>query len=101
MYDVKIDCYGIVVTHTGDGGGSITSELHEEEPERKQGHSEEELSKIWNEFLDETKKVELYNAAMDALESMILAHSLAGIDVTTPAYMEGIETAVEACANNT
>jgi len=39
-------------------------------------------------------------AAGDALESMILAHAIAGIDVTSPAYCEGIETAVEAIANN-
>ena len=42
---------------------------------------------------------EKFNAAMDALEAMILAHFCAGIDVSCPAYLEGIETAVQACGN--
>jgi len=37
---------------------------------------------------------------MDAIESMILAHHCAGIDVSDPAYVAGIVTAVEACWNN-
>ena len=41
-----------------------------------------------------------YNGAIDGIESMILAHACAGIDVTTPDYLEGIETAVEAVGNN-
>jgi len=42
----------------------------------------------------------IYNAAMDAIESIILAHVCAGVDVLDPGYIEGIETAVEACGNN-
>ena len=38
-------------------------------------------------------------AAMDAIESLILAHACAGVDVKNPAYIEGIETAVEACSS--
>jgi hypothetical protein len=41
-----------------------------------------------------------YNHMMDALESLILAHACAGVDVTTPEYIEGIKTAIESCANN-
>ena len=41
-----------------------------------------------------------YNVAMETLESMILAHAVAGINVESPAYIEGINTAVEACANH-
>ena len=41
-----------------------------------------------------------YNAALDGLESLILAHACAGVDVESPAYVEGIETAVEAIANH-
>jgi len=43
---------------------------------------------------------EQLNAAMDAVESMVLAHACAGIDVTDVRYVEGIRTCVEACANN-
>jgi len=37
---------------------------------------------------------------MDAVESMVLGHACAGIDVTDPRYVEGIRTCVESCANN-
>ena len=41
-----------------------------------------------------------YNVATDAIESLVLAHACAGIDVSSPDYLEGLETALEACANN-
>ena len=107
---IILDCYGIVVTLTDEelhaltptryNGGSITSDLHEEEPERKDAHSDEELNKLWNEFNDEMRKIDLYNNAMNGIESMILGHACAGIDITTPAYKEGIESAVQGCANS-
>jgi hypothetical protein len=40
-----------------------------------------------------------YNAAIDGLESLILAQACAGVDIETPAYLEGVETAVEAIVN--
>ncbi|EPW5429255.1 hypothetical protein ACYVOU_002418 [Vibrio cholerae] len=39
---------------------------------------------------------DLFNAAVDGLESLILAHFMMGIDVSNPAYLEGIETAYAA-----
>lgn len=68
------------------GGGSIESSLHE--AVEQEGDDEEQA------------QVAVYNLQMDAIESMILAHAIAGIDVASPAYVEGITTAVEACANN-
>ena len=50
-----------------------------------------------NRKQEEVKRMCAYNNSMIALESMILAHAVAGIDVTSPAYVEGIETAVETC----
>jgi len=41
-----------------------------------------------------------FNAAMDGIESMILAHYCAYVDVQQLGYLEGIATAVEACGNN-
>jgi hypothetical protein len=41
-----------------------------------------------------------FNAAIEGLESLILAHACAGIDVQSPGYVEGIETAIEAIGNN-
>ena len=35
----------------------------------------------------------------DAIESMILAHAAAGVDIQSPAYIEGIETAADALDN--
>lgn len=94
---VKLLCYGIVVSLTDEElhaltpnrwlGGSITSDLQEEEVLNEDGTVA---------GLD----VPIYNAAMDGIESMILGHAMAGIDVSTPAYIEGIETAVQGCANN-
>lgn len=42
----------------------------------------------------------VYNAAIDGLESLILAHAVAGLDVESESYREGIETAVESINNN-
>ena len=36
----------------------------------------------------------------DAIESLILAHACAGIDVTSPAYLEGVNTALDAISND-
>ncbi|KVR89512.1 hypothetical protein [Burkholderia vietnamiensis] len=73
--EIRLHAYDIVVTLPEQGGGAIKSSLHndDEGPEAK--------------------------AALDGLESMILAHAVAGIDVNSPAYLEGIETAVEAIWN--
>ena len=62
-------------TDEKSGGGSITSQLKEP----------------GNDF---------YNAAIDGMESLILAHACAGIDVRSPAYIKGIETAIDAVANS-
>lgn len=55
-------------------GGSITSKL-------KEGHK-------------------LYDACMDAIESMVLAHAMAEVKVESAGYIEGLETAIVACAGN-
>ena len=41
-----------------------------------------------------------FNLMMDAIESLVLGHACAGIDVGSEAYIEGLETALNACANN-
>lgn len=92
MKTINLPCFGIAVKiggeydHTGkSSGGSITSNLHEPPTDEDE---------------EEFNAAERYNAAMDALESIILAHAVAGVDIESPAYLEGIKTAVEACANN-
>ena len=62
-----------------DGGkrsGSIRSSLHTSEDDEE------------------------FNAAMHTIESIVLAHVCAGIDVTDSRYVEGLRTCIEACANN-
>jgi hypothetical protein len=81
--EIRLPCFGITVClsrgTSGQGlGGTITSNLRQEVN------------------VSDTK----YLAAIDGLESLILAHACAGIDISSPAYLEGIETAVEAIANN-
>ena len=71
---IKTNCFGITVILDDNEGGVITSDL-------KGGE-------------------EMYDNCMDTLESMILAHAIAGIDITEPSYLEGVGTAVEAATNN-
>ena len=75
---------GIVVKLDGKGGGDITSTLKDTDNTSE----DEELSQFQ------------YNLAIDGIESLILAHACAGVDIQTPEYIVGIETAVDACANN-
>jgi hypothetical protein len=49
---------------------------------------------------DERKEFMKFRFAMHAIESLILGHAVAGIDITDPAYIQGIETAVDAMNNN-
>ena len=84
---IKLPCFGIVVSinyvDKKPDNGSVVSDLHEDHTGR---------------VMDEGDV--MYDAAMGAIESMVLAHAMAGIDITIPSYVEGIEVAVEACANN-
>ena len=41
-----------------------------------------------------------FNAEMDAIESLVLGHACAGIDVRDPRYLEGVCTSLDACTNN-
>lgn len=74
---IKLPCFGIVVQLDGAGGGRIDSELHADARP-----AEHKLA-----------------GALDGIESMILAHACAGIDIASPAYLQGIETAVEKAYN--
>ena len=82
----KLPCYGIEVRVNGSTGG-ISSDLHEKDPPP--------LIQLAEDAEDAENRA-LYNAAMDAIESMILAHACAGVNVSMAAYVEGIESAVQA-----
>jgi CheY-specific phosphatase CheX len=85
MKTIETNCFGIVVTLDGNGGGTIKSDLREP-------------ADVLD--MDSDPEAHLYDAALDGLEALILAHACAGIDITTPAYLEGIETAVEAMGSH-
>ena len=42
----------------------------------------------------------MFNTAIDIVESMVLSHAIAGIDVEALSYKDGIEQVVEAFVNN-
>jgi hypothetical protein len=81
--EIKLPCYGITIhldhdPASGDPGcGKLTSDL------KATG-----------------TRARPFNNAVDGLEALILAHACAGIDVASPAYVEGVETAVEAIGNH-
>lgn len=85
--EIRLPCYGITITDYGQGVASIDGNLHDPIlPDDDDDERNEKMS---------------FNDMMDAITSLILAHHCAGIDVTSPAYLEGIETAVQACEQNT
>ena len=85
---IELPSYGITVqlfephNEYGDINGTITSDLHEEP-----------IDEFDTDYV-------IYNAMMDAIESMILAHACGGIDIEDFAYIAGIEIAVDSCSNN-
>ena len=78
MKTIKLPVYGIVVKIRKLGLGTISSDLKED--------------------CDKNEDVELI-AALDAIESIVLAHACSGVDVSTPQYVEGIKTSVETIFN--
>ena len=87
---IKIDEFGIVIEFVKDvlveGGLSrtITSNMHmADEPNKEDFRSH-------SEFVDELTSRSYYNAIIDAIEAMVLAHAIKGIDVTSDSYVAGI-----------
>jgi len=76
MTVIELPVYGIVINMNEQGGGGIASA----------------------DLQDEDATPE-YHAAVDGLLSLVLAHACGGIDVRCPAYLEGIEVAVEYIGN--
>ena len=72
---IELPIYGIKICLTGDCG-VLESNLHEPDG------------------------TDTFNAAMDAIEAFVvaLAHTRQ-YDLTSPAFLEALETAVDACAN--
>lgn len=77
MTIIKLPVYGILININEQGGGGISSA----------------------DLQDEAAGPE-YEAAIDGLLSLILAHACSGIDVESPAYLEGIEVAAGSIVND-
>jgi len=87
METIKLPCYGITINRNVEARcGTIETNLREEDD----GNDDV--------MLEMDRKV--FSSAIDALESLILGHALAGVDVESPAYIEGIESAVSAIEAN-
>ena len=77
---IELGIFGLVITIDRDGNGGGIGTLKSDLSEPDAGTE--------------------YMAAIDGIESLVLAHACAGVAIDSPAYIEGIETAVNACANN-
>jgi len=92
------------------GGGNITSCLKEtcpycqdkdcdfDCPDAQEWASDrdEDICQSNNEELASQRN---YNFACEAIESMVLGHAVAGVDIESAAYLEGLEAAIDAVAN--
>ena len=83
---------GIVVSVEANGGGVITSNL--------KGYLVGDVEDVENsidahDFFCENINSRDISTIVNTLESLILAHACAGIDVANPAYVSGIETTLE------
>lgn len=77
---IDLGVHDIVVELFSNGTGTITSNL-----------------KVGDESEDE-QDVE-YLAAIDGVESLILAHAMAGVKVNSKSYITGLEVTLETIAN--
>jgi hypothetical protein len=67
-------------------GGTISSDLHEPEP--YPCPEDEDECEANSDWLDTEHEVTL-------VESLVLAHACAGVDVGAAAYLEGLETVLD------
>ena len=98
---IELGYFGIEITlgekdEDGRCSGKITSDLHKTVPVP---HAEKNSEAYW-EWKKEKLNITEYNGAMEGIETLIVSHACAGIDVTAPDYLKGIEIAVEGLAKN-
>ncbi len=89
---IELPVHGIRLVLSPEGSGTIVSEpMYETCPKCNKP------SCLYQK--DATGRLG-FNGAIDGIMSMILAHACAGIDIKSPAYMEGIETAIQSAGEN-
>jgi len=92
-------------------GGSMESDIKETCPycndidcemncEKFEEHCTDRDIDCFNKKKEERVEFMTHRGAAEAIESLILSHAVAGIDVESPAYIEGIETSLNAVTNN-
>lgn len=79
MRTIRLPVYEIVVQLDNDGGGSIEC----------------------NDILLDNGDINSspYSAGISAILNMVLDHACAGVDISTPAYLQGLETAIDVVVN--
>jgi hypothetical protein len=103
MKTIKLAFFGIVIRTNRKGSGTIESDLKEPCPGCGSPCCYFDCPAPQRDRTAETEaearqRLES-NCRIDGIESLILAAACAGIDVTTPAFAQAIETAVEAIWN--
>ena len=78
--ELKLDS-GVFLIECGDDGGAVTSQGF------KTDHAMDEEDVAWN-------------ASVDAIESLLLAMAMEGIDLDTPAMRTALQTTLEAMSNH-
>jgi hypothetical protein len=51
-------------------------------------------------LMDDGSEEERLRGSIDAIESLVLGHACAGIDVEDPKYIAGLQTTIDAISNN-
>ncbi len=85
MKTIRLPIHGIIIQIEKNGAGAIVSDLHEN------------VEDDWHDLDPETRDSE---SAVNVLESLILAHAVAGVNIESPEYLKGIEIAIDAITNN-
>lgn len=102
---LEIDERQVIVLSIEGKGGQVASSL-ERETCPSCGQADCCFSCDGSQGADENNDEEdvsgrlMYNGVLDAIESLALAHAIAGIDVTDARYTEGLRTTLEAAGNN-
>lgn len=78
MKTFDLGIYNIVVTVDENNIGEITSSLLK---------------------VDDCDNIDEYVAAINAIESIILAHACAGINIVSKEYINGVQTSLDAITN--
>ena len=80
---VKLPVAAITITIYENGAGNVTSNLQSPFDDDHEPQTTEDL-----------RKNTVYDTTLDTLYTILQSHVTAGLDVTTPAYLQGIANVV-------